>query len=107
MVMVNDRPVEPSAAQAGTGRTGGPFFPPGDGQSLPGFPGSYRVAAKTRMPGGRLRPRWKTPDGRIQEWDYQHGTVEVYDNRGRHIGEFDSNTGAARRGAVPGRKVDP
>src|SRR5438270_6609941 len=56
--------VEPSAA-AGTGRAGGPFPPPGDGQSLPGFPGSFRLRSKTPMPGGRLRPRWKTPNGRI------------------------------------------
>jgi hypothetical protein len=54
------RVVEPTAARTGTGRAAGPFFPPGDGQSLPGFPGSFRVKAKTPMPGGRLRPRWKT-----------------------------------------------
>ena len=51
----------------------GPFFPPGDGRTLPGFPGSYRVRSKTVMQGGRLRPRWKAPGGRILEWDYQHG----------------------------------
>ncbi len=65
------------AGQGGTGRPVGPFSPPGDGQSLPGFPGSYRTRAKTPMPGGRLRPRWKTPNGRILEWDYRHGTAPL------------------------------
>jgi len=64
--------------------------------------------SKTPMPGGRLRPRWRVPDGRIFEWDYQHGTVEGYDGRGgRHLGEFDPITGAIRQGPLPGRKVDP
>jgi hypothetical protein len=62
---------------------------------------------KTLTPWGRLRPRWKMPDGRIFEWDYQHGTVEGYDARGRHLGEFDPTTGAMRRGPIWGRKVDP
>ena len=101
------RVVEPTAARTGTGRAAGPFFPPGDGQSLPDFPGSFRVKAKTPMPGGRLRPRWKTSDGRIFEWDFQHGMVEGYDGRGRHLGEFDPNTGSARRASIPGRRVDP
>ncbi len=30
---------------------------------------------------GGLRRRWRDPDGVIYEWDYQHGTVEVYDAR--------------------------
>jgi hypothetical protein len=94
----------------GAGRSGMPIPPPGDGQSLPGFPGSRRVRPKTPMPGGRLRPRWRVPDGRIFEWDFQHGTVEGYDGRrGRHLGEFDPITGAMRqgKGPLPGRKVDP
>jgi hypothetical protein len=91
----------------GTSRGGGPFFPPGDGQNIPGFPGSYRVRSKTRMLGGRLRPRWKTPAGRILEWDYQHGTVEVYDARGEHLGECDPTTGAWCGGRVAARKVIP
>src|SRR5580658_6269841 len=83
-------------AARGTGRSGGPFYPSGDGRTLPGFPGAARARAKTLMPGGRLRPRWKMPDGRILERDYQHGTVEAYDRRGRHLGEFDATTGASR-----------
>lgn len=46
---------------AGTGRQSGPFSVPGDGQTPPGFPGSFRVRAKTRTAAGKLRPRWRTP----------------------------------------------
>src|SRR5580704_18285654 len=93
---------------AGTGRQTGPFPIPGDGQSVPGFPGSYRVRAKTRMSSGKLRPRWRTPDGRILEWDYQHGTVEAYDGRrGDHLGEHDFFTGHVIRGPIAGRRVTP
>jgi hypothetical protein len=93
--------------RTGTGRRAGPFYPPGDGQTLPGFPGSYRVRSKTRMPSGKLRPRWRTPDGRILEWDFQHARVEVYDSRGDHLSECDPLTGVWLRGRVAGRKVDP
>jgi hypothetical protein len=93
---------------AGPGRQSGPFPIPGDGRSLPGFPGSYRVRAKTRMPSGILRPRWRTADDRILEWDYQHGTAEAYDGRrGVHQGEYDPLTGRMLKGAVAGRRVDP
>jgi hypothetical protein len=69
-----------------------PFLPPADGK-LPGFPDARTVKPKTpRQDGKRLRRRWKTGDGTILEWDYQHGSVEAYDRRGRHIGEFDPST---------------
>ncbi len=48
-----------------------------------------------------------TPDGRIFEWDYQHGAVEAYDRRGRHLGEFDAETGEMRRAPITGRTVEP
>jgi len=60
------------------------------------------------MPTGKLRPRWKATDGRILEWDYQHGTVEVYDGRrDDHQGEYDPLTGGMRKGAVAGRRITP
>jgi hypothetical protein len=93
--------------RGGTPRVSGPFPVPGDGRSLPGFPGSYRVRAKTPMGGGKLRPRWRMPSGHILEWDYQHGTVEVYDGRGNHLGEHDAHTGQQTGRAVAGRTVTP
>ncbi|MBI2385006.1 MAG: hypothetical protein HYV14_03220 [Elusimicrobia bacterium] len=45
--------------------------------------------------------------GRIYEWDSQHGELEVYDRRGRHIGVRDPNTGTWIKSAVPGRTIEP
>jgi hypothetical protein len=66
---------------------------------LPGFPGAKKVPRKGR-------PRWKTQDGDILEWDSQHGEVEVYDKRGRHKGVADPNTGQIIKNPVPGRTTD-
>ena len=62
------------------------------------FLGHTEVKAKTRFPGGKRR-RWKDGEGRIYEWDYLHGTVEVWSPRGdRHLGDFDY---------ISGRQVGP
>ncbi len=67
-------------------------------KALPGFPDSVRV----KPVGGRAR--WKTADGKIAEWDSQHGKVEVYDKTGkRHLGEYDPNTGQQTKPPNPGR----
>jgi hypothetical protein len=79
--------------------------PPGD-NILPGFPRARKVQGKTWFSGG-IRRRWRDPDGRIYEWDYQHGAVEVYDRRGRHLGQFDPATGMQNGPAIPGRTVEP
>jgi hypothetical protein len=42
-------------------------------------PDAVKVRAKTLRPGGGLRSRWRTEDGRILERDRLHDTVEVYD----------------------------
>jgi hypothetical protein len=74
---------------------------------LPAFPHAQRVRGKTVMPGGGLRQRWKSRSGTIYEWDCQQGRVEVYDRRGRHVGEFDPDTGARTRPANSQYKVEP
>ncbi len=77
-------------------------------KTLPGFPTAKRVKVKTAIPGTNLfRRRWRTHDGTIYEWDYQHGTVEKYTKRGMHEGEFDGNTGRQIGPAIPTRRVDP
>jgi hypothetical protein len=73
---------------------------------LPGFPNAVPVPPKTPYPGG-MRKRWEDPDGEIIEWDYQHGEVEVYDSRGRHLGQFDHETGERQKDADPTRRVEP
>jgi hypothetical protein len=56
---------------------------------------------------GKLRKRWKTDSGGILEWDYENGKVEKYNDRGKHEGEFDPNTGEQTKPAKPGRTVEP
>jgi hypothetical protein len=54
-----------------------------------------------------VRARWKTIDGRIFEWDYQHGHVEMYDRRGEHLGGFDAITGTMIKDPDNTRHVEP
>ena len=61
---------------------------------LKAFPNAERVKPKS------VRHRWLDAEtGYIYEWDYQHGRVERYDRRGRHLGEFDPETGAMTKSA--------
>ncbi|UTA66876.1 colicin E3/pyocin S6 family cytotoxin [Emticicia sp. 21SJ11W-3] len=66
-------------------------------KTLPGFPDARRDKPKSG------RARWVLPDGKILEWDYQHGDVEVYNNKGKHQGSADPNTGEMTKEPVPGR----
>jgi hypothetical protein len=86
-------------------RTGRVIQPPNN-SILPAYPRARRVRGKTMFSGG-LRRRWRDPDGMIYEWDYRHGTVELYDARGVHRGEFDPVTGRRLGPPVPGRTVEP
>lgn len=63
---------------------------------LPGFPDAERVPNNGRA-------RWKLTDGKILEWDSQHGDVEVYNKQGKHQGSADPNTGEMTKNPVPGR----
>lgn len=75
--------------------------------TLAGFPDA--VPARPRTPvqgGGGLRRRWEIPGGPVLEWDYQHGTVEMYNRRGRHIGECDPNTGKQLTRPIPTRSIE-
>ena len=83
----------------------GHFPPP---PTLKGFPNAVRSKAKTPRDGGGLRTRWENrASGAIYEWDYRHGTVEVYDKRGWHEGEADANTGKMIKGRDPTRRIEP
>lgn len=77
-------------------------------KELGAFPNIQRVRSKTSvLGGGKLRGRWKDSDGKIYEWDYQHGTVELYDKRGKHLGEFDPDNGEMLKSANLNRTVEP
>ena len=81
------------------------YFPP---PSTPrGFPGLRKTRPKTAISGDGRRRRWKDDYDSIYEWDYQHGTLERYDRRGRHAGEFDPDTGRQTKPADPTRTVEP
>jgi hypothetical protein len=69
-------------------------------ENLPGFPDARRAEPKNR------RRRWIDGSGRLFEWDYQHGTVEMYDRRGRHLGEFDPRTAERLKGADRRRRTE-
>jgi len=74
-------------------------------KTLPAFPDAINAKRTTPFAGG-LRRRWKAPAGRIIEWDYQHGKIEVYDKNGKHQGEFDPNTGEQTKPAEPDRNIE-
>lgn len=76
--------------------------------NLPAFPDARHAKPRTAVKGGgALRKRWKDSEGRIYEWDSRHGTVELFDPRGKHLGEFDPNTGRQLKPANPHYTVDP
>ncbi len=62
---------------------------------------------KTISSGGGLRKRWKDKKGNIFEWDSQHGRLEKYNKRGKHLGEYDPDSGLQTKPADPTRKVEP
>ncbi len=73
---------------------------------LPGFPDARWAKRKTPYPGG-LRMRWKLSDGKILEWDYKKGEIELYTKRGLHLGAYDPNTGIQKDPPIPERRVEP
>ena len=91
-------------ASSGSGKRE-PRVPP---KRLPGFPNASRARPKTQRPAGGLRTRWKDQkSGHIYEWDEMHGTVEAYNGQGRHLGEFDPDTGQQTGVPIPTRRVEP
>jgi hypothetical protein len=68
------------------------------------------IVARRKTPirgGGGLWKRWKDRNSNIYEWDGQHGQLEKYDPRGRHLGEFDPDTGIQTKRADPTRSIKP
>jgi hypothetical protein len=80
------------------------YIPPPD--ILPAFPDAKRVRPKTPLKGRGYRKRWKDTEF-IYEWDSFHGRVEKYDARGKHLGEFDPQTGEKKKEADCTRSVEP
>jgi len=74
------------------------YIPPP--KELKAFPNAKRVRSKSQ------RARWEDDDY-IYEWDSQHGRVEKYNKRGKHLGEFDPDTGKETKPPKPGREIEP
>ncbi|WP_248766975.1 colicin E3/pyocin S6 family cytotoxin [Pseudomonas sp. MWU12-2345] len=71
---------------------------------LPAFPDAVSVKAKSSVQGGGgKRARWKDRKGRIYEWDSKTGAIEMYNKQGKHLGEFNHETGEQIDPAKPGR----
>lgn len=82
------------------------YIPPP--KTLKAFPDAKQVTGKTPVQGGGgVRKRWKDNEGNIFEWDSQHGAVEKYNRNGKHLGEFDPNSGAQTKGPNKTRTVEP
>lgn len=78
-------------------------------KELPVVPDAKPTKPKTPKQGGNSgkRKRWKDSEGNIYEWDYQHGDVEKYNKRGKHLGSIDPETGRQTKPPVNGREVEP
>lgn len=73
-------------------------------KGLTAFPDAMRDKSKSGVQGGsKKRTRWKDSKGRIYEWDSQHGAVEMYDKQGKHLGEYNPETGVQTKPAKSGR----
>lgn len=73
-------------------------------KALTAYPDAKRAKQMSSVQGGgKKRNRWKDRKGRIYEWDYENGRVELYDKQGKHLGEFNPETGERTKDAEPGR----
>ena len=81
------------AKEADRSRFNQPFVAP---PNLPGFPNATLDKPKATR-GHKPRTRWREKDGTFYEFDRRHGTIEKYDKRGNHQGEF----------TVDGRQTKP
>jgi len=51
--------------------------------------------------------RWRSYDAkRIYTWDGLHGEIEVFNNRGRHLGVLEPVNGMLIKPAQKGRKIN-
>jgi len=76
-------------------------------RALPAFPDACPVKSKSSVQGGGgKRSRWKDRKGRIYEWDSKTGAIEIYDKQGKHLGEFNHETGEQIDPATPGRTTE-
>lgn len=96
----------PRGHQSGGGVNVGNYIPPPN--KIGGISGLNPAKRKTPLQGGGgLRKRWKDRKGNIYEWDSQHGALEKYNKQGKHLGEFNPETGTQTKAASKTRRVEP
>lgn len=84
----------------------GKYQPPP--KDIEGISGLERAKPKTPVQGGGgLRKRWKDKEGNIYEWDSENGTLEKYNKKGKHLGEFNPKNGKQTKDPNKQRKVEP
>ncbi|MGV3058115.1 colicin E3/pyocin S6 family cytotoxin [[Pasteurella] aerogenes] len=84
------------------------YIPAPRKNEITGIKDLTEVKRKTPIQGGgKLRNRWKDSEGNIYEWDSQHGTLEKYNHKGKHLGEFNYKTGEQTKSADPTRRIEP
>ncbi|WP_271893218.1 colicin E3/pyocin S6 family cytotoxin [Candidatus Phyllobacterium onerii] len=77
------------------------YYPkPKSAGEITGIPGLKKAKRRGR------RERWTDESGNIFEWDYENGALEKYNNKGKHLGEYDPKTGKKTKPAKPGRKTE-
>ena len=60
---------------------------------------------KWKIVGGRQI--WRNNEGsRLYTWDSLHGEIEVFNERGYHLGALDAVSGVSIKQAVKGRKIN-
>ena len=75
-------------------------------KQIDAFPDLQKAKAKTPVQGGGgFRKRWIDNKRNIYEWDSQHGALEKYTKKGKHLGEFDPKTGSQTKPADPSRDI--
>ena len=58
-----------------------------------------------KIKGSSRRTSGSGKNKKYYEWDYTHNDIEVYDNKGNHLGSMNPETGEMYKEAVKGRKI--
>lgn len=66
-------------------------------------PMQYEIALNLAAKGAVKAECWKDKKDKIYEWDSPHGAVKIHDNQGKHLGEFNPDTGKITKPPKSGR----
>jgi hypothetical protein len=69
-------------------------------------PGSSPVWKGLNSFRGQTKTRGTGKNKQYLEWDFTHNDIEVYDNKGKHLGSMDPSSGNMVKPPVNGRKIN-